>query len=70
MYDRELIRLIAVQSLVRTSLAISGKNEGWKLFFDENLSPKLPNKLSDLFPDSLHVKYVELRLKRCDRDHL
>jgi predicted nuclease of predicted toxin-antitoxin system len=29
-----------------------------KLLFDENLSPKLPNRLSDLFPESLHVRYV------------
>ncbi len=27
-----------------------------KLLFDENLSPKLPNRLSDLFPSSLHVR--------------
>ncbi|WP_445251483.1 MULTISPECIES: DUF5615 family PIN-like protein [unclassified Microcoleus] len=26
-----------------------------KLLFDENLSPELPNRLSDLFPNSLHV---------------
>ncbi|MEG3858102.1 DUF5615 family PIN-like protein [Microcoleus sp. herbarium12] len=26
-----------------------------KLLFDENLSPKLPNRLSDVFPNSLHV---------------
>ncbi|WP_445304686.1 DUF5615 family PIN-like protein [Microcoleus sp. Pol7_A1] len=26
-----------------------------KLLFDENLSPKLPNSLSDIFPNSLHV---------------
>ncbi|WP_333308380.1 MULTISPECIES: DUF5615 family PIN-like protein [unclassified Microcoleus] len=24
-----------------------------KLLFDENLSPKLPNRLSDIFPNSL-----------------
>jgi predicted nuclease of predicted toxin-antitoxin system len=29
-----------------------------KLLFDENLSPNLPNRLSDLFPDSLHVRDV------------
>ncbi|NJL82441.1 MAG: DUF5615 family PIN-like protein [Chloroflexaceae bacterium] len=29
-----------------------------KLLFDENLSPKLPNRLRDLFPDSLHVRDV------------
>jgi len=27
-----------------------------KLLFDENLSPKLTNRLSDLFPESLHVR--------------
>ncbi|MDK2410571.1 MULTISPECIES: DUF5615 family PIN-like protein [Nostocales] len=26
-----------------------------KLLFDENLSPKLSTRLSDIFPDSLHV---------------
>ena len=29
-----------------------------KLLFDENLSPKLPNRLRDLFPDSLHVRDI------------
>jgi predicted nuclease of predicted toxin-antitoxin system len=29
-----------------------------KLLFDENLSPKLPSRLSDVFPDSLHVREV------------
>ncbi|WP_415354617.1 DUF5615 family PIN-like protein [Leptolyngbya sp. FACHB-1624] len=29
-----------------------------KLLFDENLSPKLPNRLIDLFPNSLHVREV------------
>ncbi len=27
-----------------------------KLLFDENLSPKLPFRLADLFPNSLHVR--------------
>ena len=27
-----------------------------KLLFDENLSPRLPRVLGDLFPDSLHVE--------------
>jgi predicted nuclease of predicted toxin-antitoxin system len=27
-----------------------------KLLFDENLSPKLASRLSDLFPNSLHVR--------------
>lgn len=29
-----------------------------KLLFDENLSPKLPNRLSDFFPNSIHVRDV------------
>ncbi|MEG4289134.1 DUF5615 family PIN-like protein [Microcoleus sp. C2C3] len=29
-----------------------------KLLFDENLSPELPNRLSDIFPNSLHVRDV------------
>ncbi len=29
-----------------------------KLLFDENLSPKLPSRLSDIFPNSLHVRDV------------
>lgn len=29
-----------------------------KLLFDENLSPKLPIQLGDLFPNSLHVRNV------------
>jgi hypothetical protein len=32
-----------------------------KLLFDENLSPKLPSRLSDLFPDSLHVRDVGMK---------
>ncbi|MBN3927863.1 DUF5615 family PIN-like protein [Nostoc sp. NMS4] len=32
-----------------------------KLLFDENLSPKLPTRLSDLFPDSLHVRDVGMK---------
>jgi predicted nuclease of predicted toxin-antitoxin system len=32
-----------------------------KLLFDENLSPKLPNRLSDLFPNSLHVRDVRMK---------
>jgi len=31
-----------------------------KLLFDQNLSPKLVNSLSDLFPGSSHVKSVGL----------
>jgi predicted nuclease of predicted toxin-antitoxin system len=32
-----------------------------KLLFDENLSPKLSSRLSDLFPDSLHVRDVGMK---------
>ncbi|MEL6351555.1 MAG: DUF5615 family PIN-like protein [Cyanobacteria bacterium J06627_28] len=32
-----------------------------KLLFDENLSPKLSTRLSDLFPNSLHVRDVGMR---------
>lgn len=32
-----------------------------KLLFDENLSPKLPNRMSDLFPNSLHVREVGMK---------
>jgi len=32
-----------------------------KLLFDENLSPKLVKLLSDLFPDSVHVRDVNLQ---------
>jgi predicted nuclease of predicted toxin-antitoxin system len=32
-----------------------------KLLFDENLSPKLPNRLIDLFPNSLHVRDVGMK---------
>jgi predicted nuclease of predicted toxin-antitoxin system len=32
-----------------------------KLLFDENLSPELPNRLSDIFPNSLHVRDVGMK---------
>ncbi len=32
-----------------------------KLLFDENLSPKLTSRLSDLFPNSLHVRDVGMK---------
>ncbi|MBE9013124.1 DUF5615 family PIN-like protein [Pseudanabaenaceae cyanobacterium LEGE 13415] len=32
-----------------------------RLLFDENLSPKLPNRLSGLFPHSLHVRDVGMK---------
>jgi len=31
-----------------------------KLLFDENLSPDLVRRLTDLFPDSVHVRDVDL----------
>ncbi len=31
-----------------------------KLLFDQNLSPKLVEKLKDLYPDSIHVKDIAL----------
>jgi predicted nuclease of predicted toxin-antitoxin system len=32
-----------------------------KLLSDENLSPKLSNSLSDLFPNSLHVRDLGMK---------
>ncbi|OKH49180.1 DUF5615 family PIN-like protein [Phormidium tenue] len=32
-----------------------------KLLFDENLSPKLPNRLSDLFANSLHGRDADMK---------
>lgn len=32
-----------------------------KLLFDQNLSPRLPRRLADLYPDSLHVREIGLR---------
>ena len=32
-----------------------------KLLFDQNLSPRLPVTLADIFPDSVHVREVDLR---------
>lgn len=32
-----------------------------KLLFDQNLSPRLPRLLADLYPDSLHVCDIGLR---------
>lgn len=32
-----------------------------KLLFDENLSPKLPQRLAELFPYSIHVRDVSLK---------
>lgn len=38
-----------------------------KLLFDENLSPKLPNLLATIFPDSAHVRECGL-LGQTDED--
>jgi predicted nuclease of predicted toxin-antitoxin system len=32
-----------------------------RLLFDENLSPKLPQRLANLFPNSLHVRDVGMK---------
>ena len=32
-----------------------------RLLFDQNLSPRLPNLLADIYPDSVHVREVGLR---------
>lgn len=32
-----------------------------KLLFDENLSPKLPRLVADIFPDSLHVRDADMK---------
>jgi predicted nuclease of predicted toxin-antitoxin system len=32
-----------------------------KLLFDENLSPALPRRVADLFPDSVHVRDVGMK---------
>jgi predicted nuclease of predicted toxin-antitoxin system len=34
-----------------------------RLLFDENLSPRLVDKLAGVYPDSLHVRSVGLRAK-------
>jgi predicted nuclease of predicted toxin-antitoxin system len=31
-----------------------------KLLFDQNLSPRLVNRLADLYPDSQHVYFIDL----------
>ena len=31
-----------------------------RLLFDQNLSDRLPSRLSDLYPDSIHVKSISL----------
>lgn len=38
-----------------------------KLLFDQNLSPHLPRLLQDIFPDSIHVRMVEMRRSRDPR---
>ena len=32
-----------------------------RLLFDQNLSPRLPRLLADIYPDSIHVREVGLR---------
>lgn len=32
-----------------------------KFLFDQNLSPRLPHLLADLYPDSMHVREIGLR---------
>lgn len=32
-----------------------------KLLFDQNLSPRLPRLLVDLYPDSVHIREIGLR---------
>ena len=32
-----------------------------KLLFDENLSPALPHRLADIFPDSIHVRDIGMK---------
>lgn len=32
-----------------------------KLLFDQNLSPSLPRRLADIYPESIHVRAVGLR---------
>jgi len=32
-----------------------------KLLFDQNLSPRLPRILADIYPDSLHVREIGMR---------
>ena len=32
-----------------------------KLLFDQNLSPRLPRLLADIYPDSVHVRDIGLR---------
>lgn len=38
-----------------------------RLLFDQNLSPKLVNRLADLFPGSIHVQAVGLDCANDDR---
>jgi len=32
-----------------------------KLLFDQNLSPRLPRVLADLYPESVHVREIQMR---------
>lgn len=38
-----------------------------KLLFDQNLSRHLPRLLQDIFPDSLHIRMIEMRRSRDPR---
>lgn len=35
-------------------------NSSMKLLFDQNLSPRLVNRLADLYPDSQHIFFIGL----------
>ncbi len=32
-----------------------------KLLFDQNLSPRLPSLLADIYPDSIHIRSIGMR---------
>ena len=32
-----------------------------KLLFDQNLSPRLPRVLADIYPESVHVREINMR---------
>ena len=38
-----------------------------KLLFDQNLSPRLPSLLADIFPDSLHVRELGMQMAQDTR---
>ena len=39
-----------------------------KLLFDQNLSPCLPRVLTDIYPESIHVREINLRDGTCQRE--